>query len=329
MNRYRVLYVEQGAFDYPATQRIIGGAQGAPVITINNYGEVFNRSRQDFQSQKRWPALIIGVSRGPFLHEAGERISSSAERAYYSDQLRNCLFNCDYCFLQGMHRSAHTLLFVNSADYHAAARAVSSDAPILLNVSFLSDMVAFERTLPLLSEWSACAVECPNLTVEVRTKGGSLPSARKLPVVPNMVFTWTLSPEKIIRRHERGTASLGNRLRAIGKATEAGRRVQIAIDPILLVEKWKEHYEGLIRTAFEQLNPASIEAVSYGVFRMSTDYLDRIRRDRADTELLHHPFRRSDGLATYSPDEVASAREFVGQLLHRYMGSRKVRFVHG
>ena len=34
--------------------------------------------------------------------------------------MHNCIYDCRYCFLQGMYRSAHYVVFINYEDYQWA-----------------------------------------------------------------------------------------------------------------------------------------------------------------------------------------------------------------
>ncbi|SVD49612.1 uncharacterized protein METZ01_LOCUS402466, partial [marine metagenome] len=39
---------------------------------------------------------------------------------YYFSHMLNCIYDCRYCFLQGMYRSAHYVLFVNYDEFFGA-----------------------------------------------------------------------------------------------------------------------------------------------------------------------------------------------------------------
>ncbi|MFW5689774.1 MAG: radical SAM protein, partial [Spirochaetota bacterium] len=298
-----------------------------PIVPVASHMEVFARGRQDFQTQKRAPALIAATAREPFLYPAPTRVCGVTDRpVYYSDQLRNCVYNCDYCFLQGMHPSGHTMVFVNSEDVHAAARRIES--PFWLSVSYLTDIVAFEETLPLVGQWLDVARTTPQMTLEIRTKGEAASIVRDEPVA-NAVLIWTLSPPLVADRYERGCASFQNRLRAARTAVDRGWRVRIAVDPVIITPGWREAYASMLDETFARLPAASVEAATYGVFRMGPDFMSRIAAARADSPILHHPFERTKALVTYHAGEIDAVREVVGTRLHDALGPDAVTFVHG
>ena len=56
--------MERAIAEHELAQRIIARVSGTPVITIDRYGEVFNRAGQNFRLQKRAPALILAKKHG-------------------------------------------------------------------------------------------------------------------------------------------------------------------------------------------------------------------------------------------------------------------------
>ena len=326
---FSTLYIEREVAELEVTQAVVERLSPIPTVLIDDHKSVFNRARQSFTAQKKRPALILASGREPYLYAASERIDAGAASEHYSDQLRNCLFRCDYCFLQGMHRSGHVLLKVNEADFHAAAQQAAQNGPIWLNVSFLSDLLAFERYVPLVSGWVSCADRTANLTVEIRTKCGGTTLLESMPISDRSVFTWTISPERFARRYEGGTASTSERLDAAAAAASSGRRVRLAFDPVVLIDGWKQAYKEVINDTFEVIAPDSVEMVTFGVFRMSTDYLDKIRKLRADSPILYHPFERDEKVASYSADEIEAVRAVMMRHLGRFLPDERITFVHG
>ena len=328
MPRYKALYIERRALGFDHANALARRFADRPVIPIDSYHEVFSRTGQDFQAQKRYPALVAAFADTPRLYETPARACSlTGLPVYYNDQLRNCRYNCDYCFLQGAHASAHTLVFVNSADFHTAARARARDGDYWLSISYLTDMPAFEPVLPLTSEWISFAAANPGVTVEIRTKGGLQPFHRTAPIA-NVVLTWTLTPELIAQQHEHGCAPLVDRLRAVLFASRRGWRTRIAIDPVLLIPGWEPAYTAMLEMIFAELPAGTVEAASYGVFRAGTDYVRSLRAARADVPLLHHPFSRCNGTMSYDDREIATIRRIVGGPLAGALGHERVFFVH-
>ena len=114
------LYIEQAIANHPRTRAIQERFSGLPHIIIERYGEVFNRKAQNFRLQKRLPALILAAKHDNFVLPAPAAYGIGGRHNYYFSHMMNCIYDCRYCFLQGMYRSAHFVLFVNYEDFDAA-----------------------------------------------------------------------------------------------------------------------------------------------------------------------------------------------------------------
>lgn len=328
MPKNSALYIERAALDYPHGAALFERFADRPRIEIDSYSEVFARPGQNVRGQKERPALIAAVGSPPFVYEVPTHVRGADDQpVLYNAQLRNCVYDCDYCFLQGMHSSGHTLVFVNSADFHRAAAERARAGAYWLSVSYVSDILGFERVLPLASEWVEVARRTPEITVEIRTKGDRHLLPRTDPP-PNVVLVWTLSPPSVTSRFERRTASFEHRVQAIAAAARHGWRVQLAVDPVLIVPGWKQAYRDMIDEVAQRLPDEAVERVSYGVFRVGADYMRRIAAARADSAILHHPFERAGGLHTYSQHEIEAVHRVVGDRLRGWQGADRVVFVH-
>ena len=331
VHQFSHVYVEKDAWDLPQTAEIIKRMGGKPrIININRYGDIFNRPRQRFTTQKKNPALILGIERERFMYVGSERINSWAEdRFFYNALVRNCVYNCDYCFLQGMHASAHTLMFVNNNDFIEAARQQATIAPLYMSISYLSEILAFEPLYPYSAEWVDFASKHPQVGLEIRTKSDYYRAISHLKPVPNVFLVWSLSPEEVSSRHERGCASYRNRLFAASQAVADGWQIKLCFDPVLAVEGWRKLYPTMLRETFARIPAEKVCEVSFGVFRMNTDYLKKIQRMRPNTPILWHNIESAHNLSTYSSPLVSEIRMLMEDELAKYMSEEKIFFVYG
>ena len=330
------VYVEAGARKYPDTSRILEKLGDIPVQEIGHYKDVFNRPGQHFQVQKHSPALILAVERETLLYDGKFRVASWGSQLplYYNAPVRNCVYNCDYCFLQGMHTSGHLVVFVNIQDFFDAARDRAEHGPIFLSISYLTDLLAMEPLIPICERWIRFAEEQPNLTIEIRTKSDLFRVLRHMEAPENTVLSFSLSPDRIARRYERGCAPLHGRVLAAREALRAGWRVRLCIDPMVRTEGWKTLYSRFIADVFSRLPVDAIEEISFGVVRLAPDFLKRIHNMRHDSDMLHYPFVTETGsdygtVATYPEAARNEMKAALEQELLRFVPPEKIHFVHG
>ena len=331
MIQFDHVYVERAVRDAPVTRDLLARLQPPRVTGIDDAQRMFKRPGQDFARQKRRPRLILARKRPPFLYAGTDRVASfGGERAvHYNDMVRNCLYDCDYCFLQGMHRSANILVNVNIEDYVAAVDdALAQDGSLYLSISYLSDLLGFERSLGLVRRWVEIARSRPGLEVEVRTKSDGYAAIQDIEPHDGIILTWSISPDEIARRHEAGTASSPQRLLDAGRAIARGWRVRLCIDPVIATDGWEDSYRSLVDRVFRRLDPTRVEAVSFGVFRMHPDFLDRITAFRRSAALDTGVERQGD-VASYPEALRQEVFSVLQRHLARHMPVERIHAVHG
>ena len=123
------IYVEDAVASHPRAQSILARFPKAAVIPVIRYGEVFNRNHQSFRLQKRKPSLILAEKQGNRVLPAPGGYGIGSAQNFYFSHVLNCLYDCRYCFLQGMYRSAHYVWFVNYEDFQDAITSTASAHP--------------------------------------------------------------------------------------------------------------------------------------------------------------------------------------------------------
>ena len=87
------------------------------IIPIDHYGEIFNRHGQNFRLQKKKPAFILAKKQGKLLYPIPPNYGIGAQNNFYFSHILNCPYDCSYCFLQGLYRSANYVIFINFEDF--------------------------------------------------------------------------------------------------------------------------------------------------------------------------------------------------------------------
>ena len=325
------IYVERKARAHPESERILTRLAGLPLVEIEDYQELFSRPRQSFSAQKRAPALVLAVKEGTFLYRGSERINSWQQSSvWYNDLIRNCVYDCEYCFLQGMHASAHAVINVNIEDYLAETRrALVREGRLYLSISYLTDLLGFEPITHYTQRWIEFARNIPNLEVEIRTKSDNWAALRGLAPSGNVVLVWSLSPVQVAATIEHGTASFANRLYSARNAIAQGYRVRLCFDPVVVGPGWEEQYRDCVAETFKRLPAGRIELVSVGGLRMGNDQFSRLRKDDPARSGLFSPVERRNGITCYRGEVEARIRQVVGGAIGAYMPPQRINFISG
>lgn len=324
-NHFSHIYIEKQALEYPDSKRIVHKYPNAIRVIIGDYKEVFNRPHQRFQFQKRSMNLILAVKKDNFLYSGSTQAPDFGHRHfYYNSLIMNCFYNCDYCYLQGMYPSANIVVFVNNDDFIAETKRQLAAHPMYLCISYDTDLLAFEKVVPFCSRWIEFARDQSDLKIELRTKSSNYKAIAHLKPSTNVILAWTVSPQEIIEKYEKETPSLKRRLEAIGSAIKDGWNVRLCFDPLLRVDRWQSMYAACIDQTFRLIPADKLHDISVGVFRMNSDYLSRITKQRTNSDILYYPFEKTDGTVSYPQMEREEMTQFLLTKLEKYNEKEKI-----
>ena len=116
---FSAIYIEEEVRDWHRVQEIIQPFADTPKIICERYGEIFNNTNQNFRIQKKAPALILAKKYGNLVLPSPGGYGFEGGKSFYFSHMLNCIYDCRYCFLQGMYRSANYVLFVNYDDFES------------------------------------------------------------------------------------------------------------------------------------------------------------------------------------------------------------------
>ncbi|MGN0144481.1 MAG: SPL family radical SAM protein [Clostridium sp.] len=324
-NYFSHIYIETEALNHPNTKRILSQLNKSEIIEINHYKDVFSRSHQNFYMQKQSPSLILAYKKNNLIYNGARFCDDFGnDHFYYTSSIMNCIYNCEYCYLQGMYSSANIVIFVNIEDIFNEVSALLKKHPVYLCISYDTDLLAFENILGYASKWIKFAASNPDLKIELRTKSANFNLIKDIPHSQNVILAWTLSPEKIIHEHENKTPFLYERLKSIKQAIDYGWNVRLCFDPILYSSDWKENYKELIHTVFSSIPYNKILDISIGVFRVSSEYLKKMRKQRFDSIILNYPFSLENKSYSYEKNLSEEMISYVQTLISRYIPKDKI-----
>ncbi|MCR5210350.1 MAG: radical SAM protein [Lachnospiraceae bacterium] len=280
----------------------------AGIIRIKHYKDLFNRQRQSFVGQKASPNLIIARKHGKLIYEGSPVCQDFGNKHfYYTSCVMNCLYDCEYCYLRGMYPSANPTIFVNLEDIFDELDGLLKKHPVYLCVSYDTDLMAFEDLTGYVEKWCDFTASREDLTIEIRTKCARKDLWDRLTSCERVIFAYTISPQEIITKYEKGTPSLLMRAEAASVAMEHFP-VRLCFDPMIFIKDWKDIYGKMFDEITEIIDIDRIKDFSVGSFRISSGFLKNMRRMMPDSEIAQYPFELMDGFYQY-PKELADGME--------------------
>lgn len=324
MSKFSHIYIEERATNYPVAQQVLKRFSDSKRVIIRHYKDVFNRPHQDFRRQKASTKLILAVKPEPFLYPGPEVCESFGnQNFYYTSPILNCIYDCHYCYLQGLYPSANIVIFVNIEDFFGAVDRQLEEGTLYLCPSYDTDLLALEGIVPYASRWIEFAGTRQGLRMELRTKSANYGAIAHLKPVEQVILAWSLSPGEVAQRYERLAPTLKARLSAIKAALQDGWQVRLCFEPLLKVDNWQQIYGKFLDEVFSIVPAERVFDANIGVFRMNKEQFKRISRLRSDTDVFAFPtVCREGGVVTYEDEE--EMREFFYRYLSRYLPQERI-----
>ena len=325
-NRFSHIYVEKKILDNKNTLEILSKFRDAKIIEIDNYKEVFSSNNQDFHLQKLGQNLILASNKPNMIYE-GAVVCEDFENDnfYYTSSIINCVYDCEYCYLQGVYSSGNIVIFVDIEKvFEEVEELYNKLKSLYLCVSYDTDLLAIENICSFSEKWYHFIKDKKDLKIELRTKSANIDKFLNLDVLDNFIIAFTLSPEDIALKNEKYTASFKNRVKAIKELQNKGWKVRICIDPLIYTDDFEKNYSEMIEYLFSEIDKNKVIDVSIGVFRTSKEYLKKMRNQNKKSEILYYPFECTDGVYTYSDKLKSYMIDFIKEQFLKYINIEKI-----
>lgn len=201
-----------------------------------------------------------------------------------------CPYECVYCYLQEYANVGGIIFPTNLEDYF------SKFAPTKIKFFSLgykrigtgefTDSLAYDH----ISEYSISLVQYfkkyPKVYLELKTKSKNIKNLLKVKPSKNIVISWSLNPERIIKDCEFYTASLKERINSAKLCAEYGYSVGFHFDPIIYYSNWEKDYKEVISKIFKNIKEKDLAWISLGTFRFKPPLKKIIENRFPQTSLL-------------------------------------------
>ena len=319
----KIIYIEKSIQDEARVNKILSKYKDAKIILIEKYTEVFNKNNQHFNMQKKNPSIILAKKQGNFINTTPSKYTIGNNKNYYFSYMYNCLFNCKYCFLQGLYKSANFVIFINYEDFFENIKEISNKEQ-KEKITFFSgydcDSLAYNNQTQFIEEAINFFKLLNNAELEIRTKS-SLITPFLSNSVENIIIAYSFTPSRFSQKYEAGVPHLEKRLNSIKKLVKLGWNIGIRFDPIVIYENWQSDYQKLFKKIFNVIPEKQIHSVTYGKMRFPKYIFKRIEKNNS-REPLFFNLKIQNNL--YEQHSKYKIEEFCETNLQKYTGTEKI-----
>jgi len=325
------LYIEEAVFDHPRVQHIRQRFHKAAVITCQRYGEVFNPKAQNFRLQKQQPALILAEKYNNFVLPAPFSYNIGGQKNFYFSHMLNCIYDCRYCFLQGMYRSANYVLFINFEDFDQAISETAKQYPdeqVYFFSGYDCDSLALEPVTGFIEHTLPLFRKLDNAVIELRTKSTQIRNLLQVEAMHNCVVAFSLAPDGLARALEHKAPSLQKRLDALDKLQQAGWPIGLRFDPIIYCDNYRELYADFFQQVFARIDLKQLHSVSLGSFRMPQGFFRNMVKLSPEEKLIAGPLDESQAMIGYEAEIEQQMLSYCREQLLQHMPEEKLFICH-
>ncbi len=316
-----ILYIERDVLEHPRVREIASRFPRSTRVVCDRYTEVFNPRSQSFRLQKRNPALILASKQTNFVSPVPEGHGVGGERNFYFSHMMNCVYDCRYCFLQGMYRSAHYVVFVNYEEFEAAIREQASGHPgqAWFFSGYDCDSLAYEPVTRFAEYFLPIFADFDNCWLELRTKSTQIRCLTELPAGHRVVVAFSFTPDPISAAFEHKVPSVGKRIGAMAELQKRGWKVGLRFDPMVHHDQFEAQYAKLFKQIFNRLDAKDIHSVTLGAFRMPKTFYRNLVKHYPEEPLLAGPLKDIDGVVSYPSARERDMVAYCEDLLRHYV----------
>ncbi|MBN2542327.1 DNA photolyase [bacterium] len=205
----------------------------------------------------------------------------------------NCNLGCSYCVLQGYYKTPVVTVNVNVDDLIAElSRKLSTSSTVFYRIGTgeFSDSLAYEEVLGFAELLVPYFSKRSNVIFELKTKTDNIQRLLETEHGSNIMVSWSVAPERIVKSEERITAALESRLKAARRCQEAGYLLGLHFDPMIYYPEWEIEYKNLVDRIFSYIDPRKVVWISLGAFRFPAKWKEIMLQNYPDSKIFYGEF---------------------------------------
>lgn len=299
---FNKVFVERGSEESLVFKNVIAKHPKLEVTYINKIEDVWGRVKKPYLQKRQTLNLFIGRKKGQLVKETPDAYGMGNEKHFYFIHAYNCIYECQYCYLQGYFNTPDIVLFTNHSDITNEMEALVRKHPdAWFHAGEYSDSLSLTHLTGELDHYFQFFKMHPSAKLELRTKSSNISELLKMEPLINVFVSFTLSSKNAGDIFDTRCPSVRARLSAIKKLVNAGFMIGIHFDPLIFEDHFTENYEDIISDLSKILPSDQLGYISVGTVRFTKDVYREVEQNYQGTQMLAQNFTTSfDGKKRYS-----------------------------
>jgi spore photoproduct lyase len=286
------IFVEREVKDQIRAKEILKSLGRSDFEIIEKIDDIFGKVKKPYLQKREALNLFIGKKRGSLVKKAPDAYGVLGDPHFYFIHAYNCIYECQYCYLQGYFNSPDLVFFINHEEIcqEIEKMILEHKNGIWFHAGEFSDSLALSHLTGELPVLFDLFKRYPKAYLELRTKSVNIKELLKLKPIENIITSFSLSPAESIKEFDLKTPPLKHRLNAISKLHQSEHPIGIHFDPIIFEENFEDQYRYLVDQLKSAMPLEKIRYVSLGVVRFTKNVYHQMKKNYPDSSLLAENF---------------------------------------
>jgi spore photoproduct lyase len=290
------IFVEEAVVHHPQTTDILSRLNRTDFHQISKLEDIFGRTRKPYLHKRTNLNLFIGRKLGKLVKPAPPAYGTQTGHHYYFIHQYNCIYECQYCYLQGYFDSPDIVLFVNHDEIcdeivRYSTEVHSPEDEVWFHAGEFSDSLALSGLTREWRQYWECFKKLPNAKLELRTKSINTRIIEDLEPLSNIVISYSISPQKTSLQMDLKTPPMVARLRSIQRLSQRGFKLGFHLDPIILSPDWLELYRAMAEELSQSVDHQLVEYISIGTVRFTKSVYRDVQKNYPDSMIMGQAFQ--------------------------------------
>lgn len=209
----------------------------------------------------------------------------------------NCTLGCSYCVLQAFYDDRTIRITSNLRErlLQLEREQLEPGRRYRIGTGEYSDSLLWGNAEGLLDDLIGFARRNPCVCLELKTKSIRVDPLleRRADIPANLVVSWSVNPQHLIRAEEQRTPALEQRLAAARRLADAGVLVGFHLHPMVRYEGCEADYPEMMRTLTAMFDPEEVLWLSQGTLNFVRGHREKLQVNHPDSKLLRTPLVKS------------------------------------
>lgn len=292
---FHKIFIENEIKDHPRTKYILSNLKNRGEIKyIDDHQQIWGRVKKPYLQKRKKLNLFLASKKGSCVKLAPDAYGLGQEKHYYFIHAYNCIYECEYCYLQGYFNTPDLVFFVNHEEIiRQMQEIVNQDQNVWFHSGEFSDSLALSHITGELDLYFDFFKKNPDAKFELRTKSVNIKELKKLSPTDNIFVSFTLSSKAAGGAFDYKCPSVKLRLQAIRELVALGYKIGLHLDPIIYHDNFLDGYNELIKNLKEIIPSNQIGYISLGVVRFTPDVYHHVQSNYPDSLITKQDYIKS------------------------------------